>query len=225
MTTATKPTVRRDRPALNMLLDLVVPLGLYYGLRAAGVGTYLALVIAAVVPAGLVLTRLIRSRRLDGLSLYVLAIMVLSTLVSVIAGSPRVLLAREGWLTGITGLWFIVSIRTRRPLAFLYTRPLLERRTGPRDRRLDWDDLWEAVPRFRRIWRVGSLLWGVGLLADAAVRVVMAYTLPVDAVPALGTVLYSVTALVLIVVTNVYYRLAGLYDPRSSLYPREPEAV
>ena len=55
------------------------------------------------------------------------------------------------------------------------------------------------------MWRVSSVLWGVGTLADAALRVVMAYTLPVDVVPALGTALYSATAFVLIVVNNVYY--------------------
>jgi uncharacterized membrane protein (DUF485 family) len=46
----------------------------------------------------------------------------------------------------------------------------------------------------------------------------MAYTLPVDSVPALGTALYVATAVVLIVITNVYYFRAGLYDRRSALY-------
>ena len=35
--------------------------------------------------------------------------LVLSTLVSLIAGSPRFLLARDAWLTGLTGIWFIAS--------------------------------------------------------------------------------------------------------------------
>jgi len=37
----------------------------------------------------------------------------------------------------------------------------------------DWDALWQAEPRFRRIWRVSSVMWGAGVLADAAIRVVM----------------------------------------------------
>jgi hypothetical protein len=40
------------------------------------------------------------------------------------------------------------------------------------------------VPRFGD--GVSSVMWGAGLLADAAIRVVMSYTLPVLVVPALG---------------------------------------
>jgi hypothetical protein len=209
---------RRSRPALSLLVDIVLPVGLYYGLRAAGVGIYLSLVVSAVVPAVAVGYRLVRQRRVDGLAVYVLTMLVLSALVSVITGNPRALLAREGWLIGVTGLWFVCSVFARRPLAYLYTRPLLERggRVGPAN--TSWDELWDRLPRFRRIWRVSSVLWGIGLLADSAVRIVMAYTLPVDEVPGLGTVLYIVTSVVLIVVTNVYYALNGLYNPRSRLY-------
>ena len=74
-----------------------------------------------------------------------------------------------------------------------------------------WDGLWETEPQFRRIWRVSSVIWGSGLLVDAAVRVVISYALPVDAVPGLGGLLYPVTFVVLQVITNVYYNVAGLY--------------
>lgn len=216
---------RRGHPAVSLLADIVVPVGLYYGLRAAGVGIYLSLLLSIVVPAGMAVYRLVRQRRVDGLAVYVLSILVLSALVSVFTGSPRTLLAREGWLIGITGLWFIGSVFARRPLAYLYTRPLLERlgRVGPSG--TSWDELWDRLPRFRRIWRVSSVLWGIGLLVDSALRVIMAYTLPVDEVPGLGTLLYVVTSVVLIVVTNVYYLLNGLYDARSRLYaPLAPTA-
>ena len=56
------------------------------------------------------------------------------------------------------------------------------------------------------------------MLADSALRVFMAYTLPVDEVPGLGTVLYLVTSAIVLVVTNVFYIFSGLFDMRSSLY-------
>jgi hypothetical protein len=74
----------------------------------------------------------------------------------------------------------------------------------------DWDALWDAEPRFRRIWRVSTVIWGLALLADAVIRVVMAYTLPVDVVPGLGGALYPVTFVLIQIVTNVYYQVAGL---------------
>jgi hypothetical protein len=79
-------------------------------------------------------------------------------------------------------------------------------RTGVR-----WDELWATEPAFGRIWRVSTVMWGVGLLVDAAARVLMSYTLPVPVVPGLGGALWPVTFIVLQVVTNVYYHRAGLY--------------
>jgi hypothetical protein len=202
--------------ALRIVANIGVPLALYYALRAAGVGVYAAQIICTVVPATIALRGLVRDRRADGLSVYMTTMLLLSLAVSFISGSVRFLLAREGWLTGVTGLWFIASIWADRPLAYLYSRPLIERRTGPPG--YTWDQLWERLPTFRHIWKVTSAAWGVGLLADSALRVVMAYTLPVDAVPALGTALYVGTSATLIVIANIYYFTTGLFNPRSALY-------
>lgn len=49
------------------------------------------------------------------------------------------------------------------------------------------------------------------MLADAVIRVVMAYALPIAVVPALGGALWPVTFLVIQVVTNVYCHRAALY--------------
>lgn len=215
------------RKAAGFAADFLIPVGLYYVLRAVGIGLYLALLISAALPATVALVRLLRSRRVEGLALYTMTMMLLSAGISLIAGSPRFMLAREAWLTGVTGVWFTASSWTTRPLAYLYSRPLLERRSWSGNIPYDWDELWSRLPRFRRLWRVGSALWGVALLADSAVRVVMAYTLPVDAVPALGTALYLITSLVLVVITNVYYIASGLYNHRSRLYAplREPRHI
>lgn len=197
-----RPGVRAGRLALRLFIDVVAPLGLYYVLRWAGVGIYLSLLLSTLVSAATSVGSLVRNRKLNGLSTYMTTMMLASVIVSFIAGSPRFLLAKESWLTGLGGLWFLVSLRARRPLAYLYTKPLLEGRLGWPGA---WDELWDRFPRFRRMWRVSSVLWGIGTLLDAALRVVMAYTLPIDAVPALGTALYTGTAIVLIVVNNVYY--------------------
>jgi hypothetical protein len=128
-------------------------------------------------------------------------------------------LARDAVLTGVTGIWFIASLWARRPLAYVFTKPLLEGRLRwPRN----WDALWQASPRFRRMWRISSLLYGIGTLLDALLRVMLAYTLPADTVPALSTALYAVTTLVLIVVTNLVYIYFGVHDRRSKLYAEAP---
>ncbi|MHA6761370.1 DUF3159 domain-containing protein [Streptacidiphilus sp. PAMC 29251] len=85
--------------------------------------------------------------------------------------------------------------------------------------------LWERSTRFRRIWRVSTAIWAAAMLLDGAARVVMAYTLPVDAVPALGAVLWPVTLVLRQVVNGVYYEVAGLWQITrpQPLAPRHPE--
>jgi intracellular septation protein A len=201
---------------LTLGLDLVVPIALYYGLRLAGLTIYAALLIGAVALAAVMAWKFTRTRRTDGMAVYVMTMMLLGVGVALITGSPRFLLAKDGWLTGVSGLWFLASLWGRRPLAFLGARPLLEGRFVPAV--ASWDVLWERLPRFRRIWRVSTVIWGVFLLGDAALRVLMAYTLPVDLIPLLSGLLWGAVLLLLQVVNNIYYIRAGLYDRRSALY-------
>ena len=168
----------------------------------------LALSAAAVLPALGAVYALIVRRRADGVALLVLATMAVSIAVSVIARQPRFLLAKDGLITGVWGLWFIATVRARRPAAFIFARPLME--SLPIYTARSWDALWEAERSFRRIWRVSTVLWGTGMLIDAAIRVVISYTLPISVVPGVGGALWPVTFLALQVVTNIYYQMAGL---------------
>src|SRR3954447_15259634 len=107
---------RSPAPALaGAAMDLVLPLAVYYALRAAGVDIYLALLAGAVASALGATVSLVRARRITGMSAYVLTMMVVSTGAALLTGSPRFLLAREGWATAVTGLWILASIPTRRP--------------------------------------------------------------------------------------------------------------
>ena len=215
MTRAAGSTRGPRRPVARMAVEFGLPAAVYYALRVAGVGVFSALLCGAVASAVVAVVPVIRHRRPDGLAVYVAAIMTGGVGVSLVAGSTQFLLAREALLTGVTGAWFIAGVRGRQPLAYLFSRPLLEGRfRWPSD----WDELWDRSPRFRRMWRTSSLLWGIGTLLDAALRVIMAYTLPPDLVPALSTALYVGTSIVLIAVTTVHYAVVGVYDRGSALY-------
>jgi hypothetical protein len=205
---AAKPESPRRTLAL-LVLDIGAPIGLYYGLHGAGVSTLVALGAGALVPAVGVIVQLITRRRLDGVG-GVVVVSVLATIVlSLLTDNPRFLLAREGFITALWGLWFLATLRAKRPAAFRLARPLMEGRRS--FGRASWDELWATEPAFGRIWRVSTVMWGVGLLVDAAVRVLMSYTLPVSVVPGLGGALWPVTFIVLQLVTNLYYHRAGLY--------------
>jgi hypothetical protein len=194
---------------------LAVPLVVYYALRYEGASVYLAVLgstIVSVVPSAFTL---LRERRLDHLSTYAMAMMLGALVLSLVSGSPRFLLAKGALLTGATGVWFLVSARGPRPLAYTFVKPLLEGRLGWPD---GWDAAWAASARFQRMWRVSSVLWGIGTLADAALRVVMAWSLPPDRVPLLANLLYGVTTVVLVGVTNLWYIACGAWNRRSGLW-------
>ncbi len=221
------------RSALGLLIDLVAPIVLYYGLRSAGASIYLALIVGAVTPALSATVNAVKHRRVDGLAVAVLALLVVSTSVSLIGGSPRFLLAKDSLLTAAWGAWFIVSLHAQRPLTFRFTRPLLEGRKvfDPATRKRaapttqSWDELWEQEPRFRRAWRVTTVIWGAAMLLDAVLRVIMAYTLPADLVPGLAGALWPVTFIALQIITNAYFARCGLWlILLGKAQPRPPRA-
>ncbi|MGI8801329.1 MAG: VC0807 family protein [Solirubrobacteraceae bacterium] len=203
----TPPPQRGSATALAV--DLLAPIGIYYGLRFSGIGLYPAVLAAAVAPGVGAVIGVMRRGRIEPLAALSLTALAVGLVLSLAGGGPRLLLAKEGWVTAITGVWFLASTRGSRPLALLLTRPFLPHgRWGFTE---DWDALWEREPLFRRIWRTSSVIWGVGTIADSVVRVVISYTLPIDAVPAAGTALYLATSALLIIATNVYYAHAGLW--------------
>lgn len=207
---------RRGRAMLTLLFDMGAPIVMFYILTAAGLSSFSSLLLSAVLPGLSTVYQVLRSRHLDALAVFMMAITVITALASLLSGSPRFLLARDGWVTGISGLWLLATTRANPPVVFMFARPLLEGRIGPNGE--SWTLLWDRLPGFRRIWRMASVVWGVATILDAVVRFVMAYTLPVEAVPALNGVQYAILFVLLQVVTNVYYFRAGLYDSQSDLY-------
>jgi intracellular septation protein A len=215
-------TPKRGRTALTMLFSIGGPIALYYLLRAAGLATYPALLITTVLPALSAVYQVLRHRKLDQLTLFMVVMTVLSAGAAAITGSDRFLLAKDAWLTAITGTWMLATTRSDRPVVYHFARFLLEGRVGPSGQ--SWEGLWEQLPAFRRVWRVANVIWGMATLLDAGVRFTMAYTLPVNLVPALNVAQYMVLFVFLQVTTNIYYFRAGLFNPRSRLY-RAPTAV
>lgn len=197
------------RQIVQVAVGIAVPTALYYVFHGIGLSNFTALLLAAILPSVSTVYNLVFRHQVDGLSLVVLATIALTAIVSAVAHDPRFLLARDGLITAMWGLWFFATLRTRRPAAFLFARPLMEGRRWFGTRA--WDPLWEASAQFRRIWRFSTIVFGTGLLVDAVIRIVMAYSLPINVVPALGSALWPVTFVLIQVVTNIYYHRAGLY--------------
>lgn len=208
----------KSRAAAGFVVSLAVPVLVYYALRAAGVGVYAALLVTGLLSAVPSIYQLVRRKTVGKIALYFSFMSIGALLISLVPGDERFLLAKGSVLTAATAGVFMVSLRSRRPIVFSLTRPLLEGRLNWPS---GWDALFDRSSRFRRMWRVSTVMWSCGLLADAAGRVVMAFTFPPDVVPALATALYVVTLVVLNVGVNLYYITCGVFNPRSRLYEHD----
>jgi len=206
-------------PVRTIVIDMVAPVALYYGIRAAGGGVWLALVASGVLPAVSALAAVFARRRVDLAGLVMVAALTVSAVLSLITGSPRALLARDGLVTAAWAGYMYLSLLARRPVTFTFSRPLLEGRRvfDPRTRDWvrpvsdSWDELWDRLPQFRHIWRICTVIWGTAILADAVIRIVVAGTLPVNDVPAINGALWPVTFVALQIVTNIYLARAGFW--------------
>ncbi len=214
------------RQLLRLVVDLGVPVVVFYVLRAAGVDVLPALVASAFVPIVSVGLQLARRRELDGLGVAVAATALATAGLSLWSGSPRVALARDGWLTLAWGLAFLASLGGRRPLTFTFARPLLEGRrvwvgrrglVAPRPE--PWDLLYETEPRFRRAWRATTVVWAAAFVLDALARFAIATWAPLDAAPAIAAALWPVTLVVLQVVTNVQLAVSGFWQTLAAPMP------
>jgi hypothetical protein len=88
---------------LTVLFEVVVPMVLFYGLRAAGVSQWWALMASVVAAAPHVLWTIARKRRVDLVGLVTLSVLVLSVVLGMLSSDPRTLAIREGWVAALGG--------------------------------------------------------------------------------------------------------------------------
>lgn len=184
-----------------MLVEVGLPVLTYYGLHAIGVSDYWAL-LAATVVAGLRLGFVaLHHRKLDGFAAFMMAIFAVGLALSFATGDARFMLAKDSTSTAIAGLIFLGTCVVGRPISF-YAAQRFVATSGRSD--MWWDDMWQTSPAFRRGFRVMSLVWGAGLLVEAAVRIPLIYVLPIDVMVGLSTVL-QLMAFALLITWNVWY--------------------
>lgn len=184
-----------------VLTGFVLPVALFYLLRACGVEPVLALLVGAAPALARTIYTVVRRGTIDAISLFTLSLLVVGALTAVITGSPRALLARGGFFTALIGLWILWSLRGR-TLAF---EGILTFQRRP-DAVQAWEANWTNSPEFRHVMRAVTTIWGVGFLLEAVIRVVLAYVLPVDLVPGVTAVQFIALLVLMVWIAPRYGR-------------------
>jgi hypothetical protein len=167
------------RPAfvLELVVNFLLP-WLAYRLALPHLGETGALIASAVPPIVWSLVELVRFRRIDALSVMVVAGIALSVAAMALGGSPRMLLLRESLVSGAVGVVFLLSLPMRRPLIFYLARATVAREMEGGAAR--FEALWQERPALVAAIRLMTLVWGVGLTGETALRAWMALTWPIE---------------------------------------------
>ncbi|MET7685581.1 VC0807 family protein [Streptomyces sp. NPDC005423] len=198
MTTNTGSKTQNLAP---LLMDVAVPIGSYYLFKSGfGMSTMAALGWSSVVPAARTVWGFVAERKLNGFATLILFVNVVGLALSLVAGDPRLMLAKDSGVSSAVGIGILVSVALGKPLMTAGMKPWLVKGDAARD--AAFERLLAGSAAFRRAERRFSLVWGVLLLAECVARVVGVYTLPVDTMVWLGTVVMVSTMAVAAVVSG-----------------------
>jgi hypothetical protein len=163
------------RFGLEMAANFVLPFAVYsYG--ADRFGAVPALMAASGPPILWSVFGFVRERKLDAISVLVLAGITLSLLAFAGGGGVKVLQLRENLMAGLVGLVFLGSAAIGRPLIFHLACAGARRRA--KEAGLAVEGLRDDAG-FRRAMVVATLAWGFGLLAACAANCVLVFALSI----------------------------------------------
>jgi hypothetical protein len=161
------------------------------------------LLLASLVPVSGNIISVVRHRRLDIFGLVMLIGLTISIIALLLGGSPRLLLIRESFTSGAIGLALLVSMVLPRSLGYYFARQFM---TANDPRRIAaFQSLWQA-PFFRKSVQSTTLFWGILLLSDVALRVLIVFTLPVILVLTIAPIISNILIVSGIIVSTFWVR-------------------
>ncbi len=204
-TAAAAPAPGMDRKALGrqLLRDAGLPMATYYGLHAAGASNLVALSGGTVLSGVFVVAEIVRKRRIDPFASVILASFVLGLGLTFASGDARFAVAKDSFTTALIGAAFLLSTAIGKPLIYVSAQ-----RGMSADAAAAFRQRYRTSPQMRRVITTLSIIWGAGLCAEAALRVVLVYHLPIPTMVWLSTVMTAVTFGVLIAITMAVVRRA-----------------
>jgi hypothetical protein len=188
----------RFAPLIGLAADVGLPVAGYYVLHALGASDWTALLGGALLAGLRLLWVFVRDRRVTWFGAVMLAVFGIGLALVFVSGDPRFVLVKDSFVTGGVGLVFLASLFAARPLTFAALESWQPAKAA------ELGAMWDHAPGVRRVFRVSAIVWGVGLLTEAALRIPLIYALPIDVAVGVSTGML-VTAFVALGVWNGIY--------------------
>jgi hypothetical protein len=170
---------------VEILVNFAAPF-LIFNFARKGLGDVDALIAASAPPIAWSLFEFARRRRVDAVSMLALAGIALSLLAFIGGGGARFLQLREKLVTALIGLVFLGSAAIGKPLIYQLARAGMRRRSASEATAFEArkDD-----PRFRRAMTIMTLVWGFGLVGEAAASAALVFQMSIRTYLLVGPVL------------------------------------
>jgi len=159
-------------------------------------GDVKALIASALPPLIWSAYELIKTRRLDAISVIVVASILFTLAATAMGGSARLIQIRDALVTGAVGLFFLFSLLLKRPMIFYLARATMARNTA--EGANDFEQVWckTGVPK---LLKTLTAVWGAGLVGQTAVMCWLAYIWPIGRYLLVGPVIgYGIFALLMV---------------------------
>ena len=170
-----------------LVLDIACPYVAYQYLRqqVPQMSPSLALLLSGVFPVLNNVRSLVRSRTLDIIGVVILVGIVVGAASAFVTGDPKLLLIRESFVTAALAVVCLASLLWPRPLLFFIGRDFSAGHDPARV--AEFNAMW-ARPGARRVFRVMTVVWGLGWLAEFALKIVLVLTLTIPQVLVVGPI-------------------------------------
>jgi hypothetical protein len=155
------------RYALAFVVNVVLP-ATAYRIALPHVGLLGALLASSIPLLAWMGVDLMRFRHFDALSALVLAGIAMSLLIFASGAADALRVTREPLVSGIIGVFFLLSLGLRRPLVFYLARSTLSREQQGRE--AEFDAMWQTRPALARSIRLMTIVWGIGLVCENVAR-------------------------------------------------------
>ncbi|ORY93572.1 hypothetical protein BCR43DRAFT_527101 [Syncephalastrum racemosum] len=211
------------------VIDIGMPLGLYYGLKNVLPDVY-ALLISGIPPLIYVIVKFVYKRKVDMLGVLIVIAFIVSGVVSIVSGDARAALLRDSATTAVIALLFgitLIPVRTPwldiRPLTFLIGHQINEEappiewvdENGVRHEMNPMDWMWDVVRgptrKFHYLLTGG---WSFFLFAEFIIRVCLVElsALSVSAIFLTGTIITVVVIVIMStgsIIGSIYLKRVG----------------
>ncbi len=161
----------------SIVVNAILPLIIFQLLKSyTNLSDFWALVISGVPPMVDTIVGVARKGRVDLIAGLALLSIVVSLILIMLGGSPRLLLIRGSYYTAAFGLAYIVSFLFPKPLGFYFARHFA---TGNVPQKVtEFNNMWQ-YPGFRYAMRLSTAVWGIFFILEAVVRISLVFTLTI----------------------------------------------